>query len=41
MKINVDKEFWDKTNILGRACFMIGWFFIELAMRLSGLKESK
>ena len=41
MKINVDKLFWDRTNILGKICFFIGWFFIDLAMRVSGLKPKE
>ena len=39
MKINIDAGFWKKTNIIGKVCFVIGWFFIDLAFKLTGMEQ--
>jgi len=36
MKLTFDKRFWDKSNFLARTCFVIGAFFMDLGMKLSG-----
>lgn len=40
MKVEVNQKFWNKSNWLAKACFILGAFFMDLAMKLSGF-ESK
>jgi hypothetical protein len=39
MKININQEFWDKTNVFAKVAFVIGWFFIDIAFKLSGMEQ--
>ena len=38
MKLTFDAKFWERTNILSRACLIIGAFFMDLGMQLAGLE---
>lgn len=40
MKLNFEKEFWDKSNILARVCFILGGLFFDWGMRLSGYETN-
>lgn len=33
---NIDKEFWNNSNILSKICLVIGGFFLDLSFKLSG-----
>ena len=41
MKFSIDRKLWDKANILAKACFIVGLFLVDLAMKLSGFEEAK
>jgi len=39
MKFNIETKFWNKTNIFAKVCLFIGFFFVDLGMKLSGLEQ--
>lgn len=41
MKVNIDKTWWGKLNVLSKACFAIGITFIDWSMKLSGLSQEE
>lgn len=40
MKININQNFWNKSNIVAKVFLMIGFFFVDLGMKLNGLEQS-
>lgn len=41
MKIQVPTKFWNMLNPFAKVSFIIGTFFIHLAMKLAGMDEVK
>lgn len=39
MKFNINMKFWKKTNIFAKAFLFIGFFFVDIGMKLSGLEQ--
>jgi hypothetical protein len=41
MRVNINQKFWNKSNWLAKAFFIIGTFFMDLAMKINGYSEGK
>lgn len=39
MKFTVDGNFWNQSNIFAKICLMIGFWFVNLGMKLNGMEE--
>ena len=41
MIFNVDSRFWNKANIVAKLFLIIGFFFVDIGMRLAGMGQNE
>lgn len=41
MKVNINTKFWKKSNLFSKFLLLIGFFLVDLGIKINGFKESE